>query len=62
MFESDKYTDLIGREWFCVADRKRGQMVCNSADGYFTCASFKTFAVWGWKQSPASRPNPRGVE
>ncbi len=49
-FETDDYTDLVGRKWFCVANQKRKQMVCNSDDGYFTCASFKTFEVWGWKR------------
>jgi hypothetical protein len=50
-FETGDYTDLIGRKWFCVADHKKKQMVCDSDDGYFTCASFTTFQVWGWKPS-----------
>ncbi len=52
-FETGDYIDLIGRNWFCVADHKKRQMVCNSTDSYFTVASFATFSVWGWKRTGA---------
>lgn len=45
--ETGVYVDQHGRRWFCI--RRDNGMTCSSSGGWFTAATFGTFARWGWK-------------
>jgi hypothetical protein len=56
-FETDFYSDNLGRIWRCVAIPKERRMVCREEHS-FTVASFETFKKWGWKRTPQAHATP----